>query len=257
MRRETTRTLEGKAAIVTGGNVGIGRAAALEFARQGARVTIAARNAETGEETVELIRREGGEALFVRCDVSKAEEVQALVERTVRTFGRLDCAFNNAGILTNKPLADVTEEEFDSLMATNLKGVWLSMKYEIPAMLASGGGAIVNCASVVAQVASPTVSIYSASKAGVLGLTRGAALDYVGQGLRVNAICPGSVETPMIQEFMRGVGPAGQAALIAAHPMGRLGKPQDVAGLVVFLCTESAGFITGQSIAIDGGYLMV
>jgi NAD(P)-dependent dehydrogenase (short-subunit alcohol dehydrogenase family) len=247
------RSLEGKVAIVTGGNSGIGREVALELARQGARVAVAARREEEGLQTVQQIREMGAEAIFARCDVTVARDVQALVDRTIDAFGRLDCAFNNAGVLVFGPsVVDLPEEEFDRMVATNLKGTFLCMKYEIPAMLRSGGGTVVNCSSVAALVSHAGQAAYSATKAGIVGLTRGAALDFASQGVRINAVCPGLVRTPLVKDVIST--PEVLEYVNRVHPLGRLGMPEDVAPLVAFLLGDKAGWITGQAFPIDGGY---
>src|SRR5579863_3930146 len=231
-------TLDGKVAVVTGGTSGIGSETAVLLAKAGAKVVVAGRREAEGKETVAKIRGEGADGLFVRTDVSKASDVQALIQDTVAKFGRLDIAFNNAGIEgALAPIIRQSEEDFDRTISINLKGVWLCLKYEISQMLKQGsGGAIVNMASVLGLVGSAGVSAYSASKHGVLGLTKTAALENAQAGIRVNAVCPGFVETPMSDRTLRI--PAVHNHVVSCHPIGRLGKPMEVAEAVVLLCSD-------------------
>jgi len=246
--------MEGKVAIVTGGSTGIGRATALAFAKEGARVVVAnARNVEGGKQVAQAIRDGGGEAIFVRTDVSKAEEVAALVAETVDTYGRLDYACNNAGVggrLTS--ILDFSEEEWNEIIDVNLKGVWLCMKYEIPQMLEHGGGAIVNVASAGGLVGLVGTPIYTASKHGVVGITKVAALEFAQAGIRVNAVCPGVIRTQMV-DMAISADPNVEAMMVSLHPMGRLGTPEEVAGAVVWLCSDAASFVTGHAMLVDGG----
>ncbi len=244
--------LKDKVALVTGGAAGIGRATAHVLAREGAKVVVADILIEEGQETVRLIREGGGEATFVKCDVSRSEEVRALVDQTVKTYGRLDCAFNNAGIEgTVSSTPDCTEENWDSIMATNLKGEWLCMKYEIPQMLKQGAGAIVNTASVGGLVGLPGLSAYCASKGGVVQLTKVAALEYAKSGIRVNAICPGGIRTGMSKRL--GKQPQMGEALPA--PMKRWAKPEEIGEVVAWLCSDAASFVTGHTMTADGGFV--
>jgi NAD(P)-dependent dehydrogenase (short-subunit alcohol dehydrogenase family) len=246
-------SMEGRVALVTGAAAGIGRAAAEAFARQGAKVVVSDVTAEAGEAVAAGIRGAGGEAEFVRCDVARPEEVEALVRRTAGLFGRLDCAFNNAGIEgVSAPTAECTEENWDRVIGTNLKGVWLCMRHEIPVMLRQGGGAIVNCASVAGLVGFRGIPAYTASKHGLIGLTRTAALEYATQGIRVNAVCPGVIRTAMVERFTHG-DPQAEAGLVAAEPVGRMGTPEEVAAAVLWLCSDGASFVTGHALAVDGG----
>jgi len=243
----------GKVAIVTGGGSGIGRASALAFAREGAKVVVADVVVEGGEETVRLIQHNGGAAIFVKTNVSKAAEVEALVARAVLTYGRLDCAHNNAGIEgPGATTVDYAEESWERVLAINLTGVWLCMKYEIPQMLKQGSGAIVNTASTAGLVGYPRGSAYVASKHGVVGLTKTAALEYAKSGIRVNAVCPGAIDTPMMWRITDHL-PQRAARMAAAEPVGRMGQPAEIAEAVVWLCSEAASFVTGHAMAVDGG----
>jgi len=245
--------LEEKVALVTGAGSGLGRAAALAFAREGAIVVVADVVAETGEETVNMIKGAGGQASFVKTDVSKGVEVAAMVETAVKTYGRLDCAYNNAGIVVPPcPITDLTEDDWDRLMKVNLKGVWLCMKYEIPEMLKQAGGAIVNASSMVGVIGLANRSAYAASKHGVLGLTKVAALEYAASGIRVNAICPAVVRTPLVQSILDS-DPQAEHQLLSMVPMGRLGTTEEIAEVVLWLCSDAASFVTGHAMLVDGG----
>lgn len=248
-----TRLVEGKVALVTGGGSGIGRATALTFAREGAKVVVADVVVAGGEETARLIKAAGGEAIFVKADMAKAAEVEALVQKAVATYGRLDCAHNNAGVegATGKT-ADYNEADWDRVISINLTGVWLCMKYEILQMLKQGGGAIVNTASDAGLLGVPQMPAYVASKHGVVGLTKTAALEYAKSGIRVNAVCPGVIKTPMV-ERITGQRPGRAERMIAAEPIGRMGKPEEIAEAVVWLCSEAASFVTGLPMPVDGG----
>ena len=246
---------KGKVALVTGGNSGIGRTTALAFAREGAKVVIAARRVPDGEETVGMIADAGGEALFVRTDVSKASEVQALIMRTVLTYGRLDCAFNNAGVAGNGAKGhEYAEDDWDHLMDINLKGVWLCMKYEISQMLKQGTGTVVNNSSTSGLVGEYGSSAYAASKHGVIGLTKSAALEYAQEGIRVNAVCPGWVRTPMVEDSLV-YRPTVEEQPDSMGPLGRIGTPEEIAEAVLWLCSDAASFVTGHSMVVDGGLL--
>ncbi len=247
--------LEGKVALVTGGGSGIGRASSLAFAREGAKVVVADVMVEGGEETVRMIMETGGEAIFARTDVSKASDVEAMVNCTISTYGRLDCAVNNAGIEGIMAMtADCTEENWDRIIAINLKGVWLCMKYEIPEMLKQGGGAIVNTASVAALVGFQGLPAYCASKGGIVALTRAAALEYAKAGIRINAVCPGVIRTPMVERVTGGK-PEAEAQYTALEPIGRMGAPEEIAEAVVWLCSDGASFVTGHPMVVDGGFV--
>ncbi len=249
------RHLEGKIALVTGGGSGIGKASALAFAREGAKVVVADVVVDGGEETLGLIKKAGGEAIFVKADVSKAAEVEALVNKTVEAYGRLDCTHNNAGIEGSLvTTTEYTEESWDRVMAINLKGVWLCMKYEIPQMLKQGGGSIVNTASGAGLAGAQLLSAYVASKHGVVGLTKTAALEYAKSGIRVNAVCPGVIRTPMVA---RGIAlrPEFESQMLAVEPVGRFGEPEEIAEAVVWLSSDAASFVTGHAMSVDGGAL--
>jgi NAD(P)-dependent dehydrogenase (short-subunit alcohol dehydrogenase family) len=246
----------GKVALVTGGSSGIGRATALAFAKESAKVVIAARRIPEGEETVSMIKEIGGEALFVQTDVSKTAEVEAMIRKTVEAYGRLDCAFNNAGIEGSAlvPLPDYSEEDWDQVMAVNLKGVWLCLKYEIPQILKQEGGAIVNMSSVAGLVGARTGAAYVASKHGVVGLTKAAALEFAPQGIRINVVCPAIIRTQLVERayFSTGL----EDFVTGLHPIGRVGTPEEVAETVVWLCSDAASFITGIAIPVDGGFVI-
>ena len=245
----------GKVALITGGGSGIGRATAQVFAREGATVVVADIVAEGGEETVRLLKQAGGEATFVKTDVSRATEVQTLVQKAVETYGRLDCAFNNAGIEgVVQPTVDYGEAHWDRVLAINLKGVWLCMKYELQQMLKQGGGAIVNTASVGGLVGLPGFSAYVAAKHGVNGLTKTAALEYAKAGIRVNAVCPGAIRTPMFERGARD-NPGIEEQVVAMEPIGRMAAPAEVGEAVVWLCSDAASFVTGLPLAVDGGWV--
>jgi NAD(P)-dependent dehydrogenase (short-subunit alcohol dehydrogenase family) len=249
--------LENKIALITGGGSGLGRATALAFAREGASVVAADLNLAGAEETARLVEETGGSALALKVDVSQAKEVEAMVRRTVEAYGRLDCAFNSAGILgvTGVSAIDYSEEVWDEVLRINLKGIWLSMKYEIPQMLAQGGGAIVNAASVAGLVGSRLTGVaYVASKHGVVGLTRTVALEYAQKGIRINAVCPGWTRTPMT-DAVTGGDPEAEQAIAERYPMGRTGVPEDVAEAVLWLCSDAASFTTGHLLTVDGGFV--
>ena len=246
--------LQGKVTLVTGASSGIGRAIALAYVREGAKVVVSDVNVAGGEETVSLVREQGGDAIFVPADVSRADDCQHLVERTVAHYGRLDAACNNAGIGGELgPTADYADEAWQQVIGVNLSGVFYCMKHQIPAMLRHGGGAIVNMASILGQVGFAGAPAYVAAKHGVVGLTKTAALEYSAQGLRINAVGPAFIHTPMIAGLESD--PATQQQLVSLHAVGRLGQPEEVAELVVWLSSERASFVTGAYYAVDGGYL--
>jgi len=242
-----------KVALVTGGGSGIGRASALTFAREGAKVVVSDVVVEAGKETVQLIKNADGEAVFIKADVAQVSDVEALIAKAVEAYGRLDCAHNNAGIEGNSAkVADYDEADWDRVIAINLTGVWLCMKYEIPQMLQQGSGAIVNTSSVAGLLGFRTGSAYVASKHGVLGLTKTAALEYAKSGIRVNAVCPGAVDTPMMGRITDHR-PHRAAKMAAGEPVGRMGTPQEIAEAVVWLCSDAASFVTGHPMTVDGG----
>jgi len=248
-----TGLLEGKIALVTGGGSGIGRSSALEFVREGAKVVVADVIVESGEETMEMIRTAGGDALFVSVDVSKATEVEALIDTVIEVYGRLDCAFNNAGVEgTGASTVAYTEEDWDRIININLKGVWLCMKYEIRQMVQQGSGVIINMASYLGLVGIENGAAYVASKHGVVGLTKTAALECARSGIRVNAVCPGFIRTPLIERVLTSR-PGAEAKFLAIEPVGRFGTPEEVAEVVVWLCSDRASFVTGHSMVVDGG----
>jgi len=251
-----SRLFEDEVVVITGGSSGIGRATAVAFAREGARVALASRRAEESEETVRLVEAEGSEAMFIRTDVSKSAEVENLIAKTVERFGGLNYAFNNAGVEGDPfvPIEKYDEEMWDQLIDINLKGVFLSMKHELPHIRARQG-AIVNMASVAGLAGTRIGSAYAASKHGVVGLTRAAAMENAERGVRVNAVAPAVIRTPMADRaFFQD--PAIGAAVTSRHPMGRVGFPEEVANAVLWLCSKNASFTTGHILPIDGGFLV-
>jgi NAD(P)-dependent dehydrogenase (short-subunit alcohol dehydrogenase family) len=243
--------MQGKVALVTGAGSGIGRTAALAFAREGAKVAVADIAQEGGLATVALIEKAGGNAVFIRCDVARQADVEAMVNRVVGTYGRLDYAFNNAGIGPVLSTLACTEDEWDAVHNINLKGLWFCLKHEIPEILKQGG-AIVNTASVAGLIGAPGHAPYTAAKHGVVGLTKVVALEYAKEGIRVNAVCPGVIRTPMLEAAL-SANPEVVKMWEVLHPMGRIGEPEEVAEAVIWLCSDKASFITGQALAIDGG----
>jgi NAD(P)-dependent dehydrogenase (short-subunit alcohol dehydrogenase family) len=252
-----TGLLEGKSALVTGGGGGIGRATALAFAREGARVAVSDYVEETAQQTVALINGAGGQAMSVNADVTDAGQVAAMVKRVVAAYGRLDCAFNNAGIAgyqvdaSGKLTHEWSEASFDRMIAVNLKGVWLCMAQEIEQMLAQGGGAIVNTGSIAGLAGLRTSSAYVAAKHGVIGLTKTAAVEYATSNIRVNAVCPGYIQTRMTEDVMSRRGDQ----ILAMVPSGRMGVPEEIAEMVLWLCSDRASYVTGAAYNVDGGYM--
>jgi NAD(P)-dependent dehydrogenase (short-subunit alcohol dehydrogenase family) len=254
MDRNGKGDFTGKVAFVTGAGSGIGRTAALAFAREGASAALADVSEKDNQETARMIEEQGGRALPVRCDVSRIEDVKAALDKTAERFGRLDFAFNNAGIEPRKPAAtaDYDLEEWNRIIDIDLRGVFLCMKFEIPLMLKQGGGAIVNTSSGAGLIGIKGSPAYTAAKHGVIGLTRAAALDYAAQNIRVNAVCPGYIDTPMMTRFTGGTN-QGRARVISEEPIGRMGRPEEIANAVLWLCSDAAGFVVGSAIVIDGG----
>lgn len=246
---------EGKVALVTGGASGIGRATALTFAREGAKLIIADMNEDGGQQTVHMIQEDSGDATFVQVDVSNSTEIEELISKTVEIYGKLDCAFNNAGIEGSLGLpAEYSEAEWERVLRINLTGVWLCMKYEIRQMLQQRTGAIVNTASIMGLVGEAMTPAYVASKHGVVGLTKSASLAYARAGIRVNAVCPGFIESAMTERVFSLI-PEHKDAIVARHPIGRMGRSTEIAEAVVWLCSDAASFITGHTMTVDGGYV--
>jgi NAD(P)-dependent dehydrogenase (short-subunit alcohol dehydrogenase family) len=253
MTGNTTESFRGKVAFVTGAGSGIGRAAAVAFARAGASVVVADVSGRGSQETAQSIEEFGGRALAIECDVTRTEHVTAALDKAVEEFGHLDFAFNNAGAEQPvTPAADLTEQEWDRIAGVNLRGVFLCMKYEIPLMLRNGGGVIVNTSSGAGVKGFKGQAAYAAAKHGVIGLTKSAALDYASQNIRVNAVCPGIIETSMMDRFTGGTS-EGRQRVIAQEPVGRMGKPDEIAAAVVWLCSDPAAFVIGHAMVIDGG----
>lgn len=253
MATNKSKDFAGKAAYVTGAANGIGRAAALAFASAGASVAVADVSEQGNQETARMIEELGQRALAVRCDVTQAEDVKAALDKAVEAFGRLDFAFNNAGV--EQPItatADLTPEEWDRIIRINLQGVFLCMKYEIPLMLKQGAGAIVNTSSGAGIKGFKGQAAYCAAKHGVIGLTKWAALDYAQSKVRINAVCPGIINTPMMQRFTGG-SPEGEQRVIAQEPVGRMGTPEEIAAAVIWLCSDAAAFVVGHAMVVDGG----
>lgn len=249
-----TKKLTGKIALVTGGGGGIGRATVLAYAREGAKVAVVDIDGAAAEAVAKEVNAAGGEAISIATDVTRDEQVAAMVAQVVARFGRLDIAFNNAGIeIEHRPLAEATEEMFDRLMSVNVKGVWLCMKHEIQQMLKQGGGAIVNTSSIGGLGGAPRQPIYAATKHAVIGLTKSAAMEYGRKGIRVNSVCPGIIRTEMTERAIARE-PKREQYITQAHPIGRLGEAEDIARAVVFLSSDDAAFVLGHQLAVDGGY---
>ena len=246
--------LENKVAIVTGGTSGIGRAAAVALAAAGAKVMLAGRRESEGEETVKLAKDAGGEASFLQADVAKEADIARLVNETVDRYGRLDIAFNNAGVEMAGPITEITEDDYRKLFDINVWGVLASIKHEVPAMLGSGGGSIINTSSIAGHIGMPEASLYFASKHAVEGITKVSALELAKQNIRVNAVAPGAIETDMIDRFAGKEGEQ-REYLTSRHPIGRMGKPEEIADAVVFLASDRSSFITGHSLLVDGGFI--
>jgi NAD(P)-dependent dehydrogenase (short-subunit alcohol dehydrogenase family) len=252
-----TGTFQGKVALVTGSGLGLGRASALAFAREGAKVVVADIDAENGQQTVQMIKKAGGEALFVKTDVSKAAEVEALVSKAVETYGRLDCAHNNVGIEElPTPFIEGAEEQWDYLMAVDLKSVWLCLKYEISYMVKHGGGAIVNTSSIAGLTGSPGIAMYTAAKHGVIGLTRATAVEYGRAGIRVNAVCPAGMRGTGMYKRIAAAVPELPEKIAETVPLGRDAEPAEVAEAVVWLCSDAASYVTGHPMSVDGGFVV-
>ncbi|AFY35868.1 SDR family oxidoreductase [Calothrix sp. PCC 7507] len=253
MTTNENRNYTGKVAFVTGAANGIGRATALAFAREGANVVVADISEQGNQETAHMIEELGGRAIAVKCNVTQAEDVKAALSKTIETFGRLDFAFNNAGVeQKNTPTAEIEEEEWDRIVDIDLRGVFLCMKYEIPLLLKQGGGAIVNTSSGAGVIGIKGGAAYTAAKHAVIGLTKSAALDYASQNIRVNAVAPGYIDTPMMDRFTGGTA-KGKEKVIAEEPIGRMGQPEEIANAVLWLCSDASSFVVGHTLVVDGG----
>jgi NAD(P)-dependent dehydrogenase (short-subunit alcohol dehydrogenase family) len=252
------RTLKGKVALVTGASSGLGRASALTFAREGAKIVVADIDAKGGKETVQMIEKAGGEALFVKTDVSKEDEVEAMVNKAVQTYGRLDCVHNDVGIEElPTPFTERTEEQWNRVLDVNLKGSFLCMKHEIKYMVNQGGGAIVNTSSIFGLTGSPGLAAYTASKHGIIGLTKAAAAEFGRAGIRVNCVCPGGMRGTAMYNRIVAANPEIPDMVREANPMGRDGEPEEVAEAVVWLCSDAASYVNGHAMSIDGGFAVV
>lgn len=245
--------LAGKVAFVTGAGSGIGRATAIAFAAAGASVALIDASAEAVRETALMISEKGGQALAITCDVRQTEQVKAALDQTVETFGGLNCAFNAAGVdQTGVPTAECTEEDWDRVITTDLRGLFVCLKHELQTMAKGGGGAIVNCSSGAGVKGFKGQPAYVASKHAVVGLSKAAALDHIGQGIRVNVLCPGITDTPMMANIT-GNTPEGKAPMIAQEPIGRMGRPEEIAAAALWLCSDAASFVVGSTMLVDGG----
>lgn len=243
-----------KVALVTGASSGIGRAAAIAFAKEGAKVVLASRGEAGTLETLRMVEAAGGEGIFVKTDIAIARDVENMVQKTMETYGRLDCAFNNAGVSGPAgPLFQLTEQDFQQVMDVNLKGVWLSLKYELPAMLAGGGGSIVNMSSAAGLIGTVGTAAYTASKHGVVGLTKVAALEYAKAKVRINVVCPSVIDNTVMIEHVKVAYPDVYNYMLGTHPVGRIGQPEEVANAVIWLCSNEASFVTGVAFPVDGG----
>jgi NAD(P)-dependent dehydrogenase (short-subunit alcohol dehydrogenase family) len=252
------RTLKGKVALVTGASSGLGRASALTFAREGAKIVVADIDAKGGKETVQMIEKAGGEALFVKTDVSKEDEVEAMVNKAVQTYGRLDCVHNDVGIEElPTPFTERTEEQWNRVLDVNLKGSFLCMKHEIKYMVNQGGGAIVNTSSIFGLTGSPGLAAYTASKHGIIGLTKAAAAEFGRAGIRVNCVCPGGMRGTAMYNRIVAANPEIPDMVREANPMGRDGEPEEVAEAVVWLCSDAASYVNGHAMSIDGGFAVI
>ncbi len=242
--------LENKVALVTGATSGIGRASALALGREGAKVIVSGRRQEEGKKTVSMIKKAGGEAFFIRADVRRDADIKNLIKNTLKKYGRLDIAFNNAGILEDGPLVQMREDNYRRIFDTNVKGVFLSMKYEIPVL--KNGGSIINTSSMAGVIGFNNIALYDASKHAVIGLTKSAALETAKRNIRINAICPGAIDTPLFNKM--SMSPKERKESAKMHPLGRIGRPEEIAEMVVFLSSAKASFITGSAILVDGGF---
>lgn len=255
MKHHVKYDFDKSVAFVTGASTGIGRATALAFGKSNAQVVIADVNEDAGLQIVEMIKASGGKSKFIKCDVSHDDEIQRAIQETIKIFGSLDFAFNNAGIEGEQALtSECSLKNWSRVIDINLKGVWLCMKYQIPQMLKQGHGSIVNCSSIAGLIGFPGIPAYTASKHGVIGLTKTAALEYAKQNIRVNAICPGVIQTPMVERLVHGEAQT-RKQLVEGEPIGRVGEPDEVAAAVLWLCSDSSSFVTGHSLMVDGGWV--